>query len=167
MADYNFVTLWQFAAPIERVWNALIQTKDWPTWWQAVQSVEDLELDDLGGIGQVSRFVWKMPLGYTLAFDTQVVQLQPPTLMEAIAKGDVEGRGLWELSPMPEGCQVRYTWTVRTSGRWMNWAARLARPLLEWNHNAVMNQGGRGLANHLGIRLIATESSTGESVAEQ
>ncbi|BAU41577.1 SRPBCC family protein [Leptolyngbya sp. O-77] len=167
MAEYHFVTLWQFAAPIESVWNAITQTQDWPTWWQAVQSVEELEAGDPTGIGHISRFVWKMPLGYTLAFNTQLVRLEAPMLMEAIAKGDVEGRGLWELSPIPEGCQVRYSWTVRTSGRWMNWAARLARPILEWNHNAVMNQGGRALADHLGIQLIATKSSVGGSPAKQ
>ncbi|GAB4444201.1 MAG: hypothetical protein OHK0035_38050 [Cyanobacteria bacterium J069] len=165
MAEYNFVTVWQFAAPIEPVWAALTQTEEWPTWWSAVQSVDVIEPGEPSGIGNISRFIWKTPLGYTLTFETCLVRLEPPTLMEAQAEGEVEGRGLWELSPLPEGCQVRYTWTVRTTQRWMNWAARLARPLLEWNHNVIMNQGGAGLARHLNVRLIALESSDRSSLA--
>ena len=35
---------------------------------------------------------------------------------------------------------------VRTTKRWMNLAAPIARPLFKWNHDIVMQQGGKGLA---------------------
>jgi hypothetical protein len=37
----------------------------------------------------------------------------------------------------------------------MNLVAPVARPLFRWNHNAVMHQGGQGLADLLGARLLA------------
>ena len=30
----------------------------------------------------------------------------------------------------------------------------LLAPLYEWNHNQVMNEGGRGLARRLGVSLL-------------
>lgn len=158
MADYQFVTRWQIAAPIDQVWQAIAQSEAWPTWWPAVVSVTELEPDRPDGLGNVRRFVWKTPLSYQIAFITRVTQIQAPTLMAATASGDVEGHGLWQLYPIDRGTEVCYTWTVRTTRPWMNWLAAIARPLLEWNHNATMRQGGRGLAAYLQAELIQMDS---------
>jgi hypothetical protein len=37
----------------------------------------------------------------------------------------------------------------------MNLAAPIARPLFKWNHDMVMQQGGKGLARLLNARLIS------------
>jgi hypothetical protein len=37
----------------------------------------------------------------------------------------------------------------------MNFLAPIARPVFRWNHNVVMHQGGQGLADLLGARLLA------------
>jgi hypothetical protein len=41
----------------------------------------------------------------------------------------------------------------------MNAVAPVARPVFAWNHHAVMNQGGTGLARVLGVELVAQSSS--------
>ncbi|MCY6489338.1 SRPBCC family protein [Leptolyngbya sp. GGD] len=158
MAEYQFVTRWLIAAPIEQVWEEILNTKSWHLWWDAVDSVVDLEAGDSNGVGTVQRFVWKTPLSYTLTFNTRVIRLEAPIVMEAIAIGDVEGRGLWELTTLDRGTEIYYTWTVRTTKRWMNALAVIARPLLEWNHNIIMQQGGKGLAQWLQTELLASEN---------
>lgn len=158
MAKYKFVTRWHIAAPIEQVWDAIVRSEDWIQWWKAVDSVEELELGEADGMGNVRRFVWKTPLRYTLTFKTRVTRIQAPVLLEATATGDAEGHGLWELSTTERGTEVVYTWTVRTTQRWMNTLAAIARPLLEWNHNIIMEQGGRGLAAYLKAELIENHS---------
>lgn len=45
---------------------------------------------------------------------------------------------------------MTYEWVVRTTERWMNLLAPLARPAFAWNHNVVMRQGGEGLARNAG-----------------
>jgi uncharacterized protein YndB with AHSA1/START domain len=157
MTEYQFVTRWHIAAPIEQVWEAIDHSQEWPLWWDAVDSVVELDLRDINGVN-VRRFVWKTPLSYTLTFNTHIAQMQAPVRLEAIASGDVEGRGLWELSTTDRGTEVFYTWTVRTTKRWMNTLAAIARPLLEWNHNAIMRQGGRGLAQRLQAELLDMDS---------
>jgi hypothetical protein len=49
---------------------------------------------------------------------------------------------------------VVYEWNVRTAKAWMNRIAPIARPAFEWNHDAVMRQGGEGLARRLGVELL-------------
>jgi hypothetical protein len=50
---------------------------------------------------------------------------------------------------------MRYDWNVRTTKSWMNLLAPLARPLFQWNHKVVMQQGAEGLARRLNARLVS------------
>lgn len=159
MAEYKFVTRWHIAAPIEQVWDAIVHSENWMQWWTAVDSVEELATGEASGVGNIRRFVWKTPLKYTLTFETCVVRIQAPVLLEATATGDAEGHGLWQLATTDRGTEVYYTWTVRTTKPWMNMLAAIARPLLEWNHNVIMEQGGEGLAAYLEANLIDMESA--------
>lgn len=159
MATYHFITLWHFDAPIQTVWHEIIHSETWPEWWPAVEQVEEIAPGEADGVGNVRRFVWKTPLRYKLAFETRVQRMTPPTLLEAIAKGDVDGVGLWQLTDTEPGTLVRYRWTVTTTKPWMNYLALIIRPLMEWNHNQIMKQGGEALARRLGAHLIYMESS--------
>jgi hypothetical protein len=52
---------------------------------------------------------------------------------------------------------VRYEWVVTTGKRWMTALAPLLAPVFRWNHDQVMAAGGRGLARHLGVTLLACQ----------
>jgi hypothetical protein len=52
---------------------------------------------------------------------------------------------------------VLYEWNVATTKAWMNAMAPLLRPVFEWNHNWVMRNGGVGVAELLGCRLLASD----------
>ena len=156
MTDYAFVTTWRIEAPIQQVWDAIYHAERWPTWWKGVESVVELEPGDERGIGALRRFTWKSKLPYRLIFDMRMTRVAPPVALEGKASGELEGMGRWRLSPEDSWTTVRYEWNVRTTKRWMNWLAPLARPLFEWNHNIVMRQGGEGLARMLGARLTST-----------
>ena len=51
--------------------------------------------------------------------------------------------------PDGDGTLVTIYWNVRTSGLWLNLLAPLLKWLFTWNHNCVMAQGERGLADWL------------------
>ena len=61
-------------------------------------------------------------------------------MIEAEADGELAGTGRWRF----EGRETAVTdqWNVRTTRRWTNLVAPVARPIFRWNHNAVMHQGG-------------------------
>jgi uncharacterized protein YndB with AHSA1/START domain len=158
MTDYRFLTIWHLEAPIESVWDAINNYQCWPNWWKAVESVVEVKGASDSQTESVWRFTWKTPLSYKLMFNSHITQINAPVLLELVARGDLEGVGLWELEGGMESTIVRYTWTVKTTLVWMNILAVFIRPLLEWNHNAIMQQGGEGLAKHLNARLIRSES---------
>jgi hypothetical protein len=93
-------------------------------------------------------------LPYRLTFDIRVIKLVPLAAIEGIASGDVEGKGRWSFTVNGAVTIVHYEWHVRTTTVWMNTLALFARPLINWNHNSVMQRGGEALARRLNARLI-------------
>lgn len=159
MAEYRFLTIWLLDAPIEKVWEAIVDYEQLPIWWKAVARVEEIQPGDAGGVGSVWNMVWRTPLSYRLAFESCITRVEAPHQLELTAVGEVEGVGRWELSPTEEGTLVRYYWMVKTTKPWMNFLALFLRPLMEWNHNAIMQQGGEGLAQFLDARLLKVEAA--------
>ncbi len=136
-------------APIESVWEAIFHSERWPEWWQGLERVDELVPGDTNRVGCVRRFSWKGRLPYRLVVDLRVIRVEPPVALESVANGELEGRGLWSLTRSAQGTTIRYDWNVRTTKRWMNLAAPMARPLFTWNHNVVMRGGEEGLRRWL------------------
>ena len=86
-----------------------------------------------------------------------VTRIEPLVVLEGVASGDLEGIGIWHFTSEGSLTQVRYDWRVRTTKIWINWLAPLARPIFEWNHDVVMQQGALGLAGLLNARLVQTD----------
>jgi len=152
--NYSFVTIWQIEAPIHAVCDAICQSLSWPHWWDNVISVEEIAPGDSRGIGSVRRYTWRGHLPYRLTFDICVIHFEPLATIEGIASGDVEGQGRWSFAAQGPVTIIRYEWQVRTTRAWMNLLALFAKPIIKWNHNAVMRQGGMALAQKLNARLV-------------
>jgi uncharacterized protein YndB with AHSA1/START domain len=152
MSHYNFVTRWFFRAPIERVFAELAAVEQWPAWWPGVLAVEVLAPGDGGKLGKRTCTTWKSVLPYALSFEAEVVRYEPPHRLEVQARGELVGRGRWELASDPDGTYVIYHWQVSTTRDWMNLLAPLARPAFKWNHDVIMGRGGVALARRLGQR---------------
>jgi uncharacterized protein YndB with AHSA1/START domain len=154
VARYEFLTTWCVDAPIEAVFDLLMDSAGYPRWWKGVTSVEMLNPGDELGVGERDRFVWRSVLPYSLSFDLRVARVERPYLIEGHAAGELEGVGTWRLYE-GRGVAIVYDWRVRTTRLWMNVFGPLARPAFAWNHDLVMRQGGRGLAAELGAKLLA------------
>lgn len=152
---YEFVTIWRFDAPLEKVWAEIKDSGSWSSWWKGVLSVVQIAEGNEEGIGSIHRSRWKSALPYTLEFDSEVVRLENLKLIEARAFGELEGIGLWSFSgESGRETVVRYDWKVKTTKSWMNYLAPVAKPIFRWNHDVVMKWGGEGLAKKLGCKLI-------------
>jgi hypothetical protein len=160
MADYHFVTTYEIEAPIEQVWQTLRDFDHYPAWSKGIFHAQQLESGAADGVGDKIRYKVKGRLPFTLAFDATVAQADPPRILELRASGELEGVGRWTLGQQGTATTARYTWDVRTTKRWMNLLAPLARPVFEWNHDGVMRDAGHGLARFLGARLISIHVGT-------
>jgi len=150
--DFHLVTNWVVDAPVEDVWDILIAPETWPGWWPSVKRVETLREGDERGIGAVRRMTWTTALPYELAFDMQSVRVEPHSIIEGRASGELDGVGRWTLSPQGARCNVRYDWIVEVTKPWMINLAFILKPVFRWNHNVVMERGRRGLVQHLANR---------------
>lgn len=151
--EYDFVTVWRVEAPLEKVWEAVSRSLDWPQWWHNVESVRELAPGDAQGVGNIRRYAWRGRLPYRLVFDIRVTRIEPMVAIAGVASGDLEGRGSWSFTAAGTVTVVRHEWQVRTTSVWMNLLELFARPLIERNHDFVMDQGGRALARRLNARL--------------
>ena len=163
MAEYSFVSVWQLAAPVGRVWDELSRVEHWPEWWTYVVQVEQLSPGNEQGVDAVYRMRWRTALPYSFLFEVRTTSFERARLWEAVSTGELEGTGKYDLSEDVGITTVRYYWTVRTAKAWMNLLAPLARSAFAWNHAVLMHSGGEGLANRLGVRLVSNRSYTEES----
>lgn len=154
MHEYRFLTVWKLAAPRAAVCQAIEDSLAWPAWWHSVKEVVQLTAGNADGIGSVRRYTWRGRLPYRLSFDVRVTRMQPQTMVEGIADGDVEGVGCWTFADEDGYTVVRYVWLVRPKTRWMRWLHPFAAPLFRWNHDNIMRQGGLQLARRLNATLV-------------
>jgi uncharacterized protein YndB with AHSA1/START domain len=157
LAEYRFLTTWLLAAPRERVWDAIYDSERWPEWWHGVLEADKLEEGDETGVGQYGRYVWKSKLPYKLEFFVRTTKVEKPHLLEGNAEGELTGIGRWRLFEQGGVTAALYEWNVRTTRAWMNLLAPLARPVFAVNHDYVMRNGGHGLAELLGVPLLAID----------
>ena len=154
MAKYEFVTIWRFKSPLAPVWEMIYNSDRWPSWWKGVERVERLKEGDENSIGSIHRYTWKSKLPYRLTFDMELARVEPMSIIEGKAIGELSGKGLWQLSSEGEITTARYDWQVETTKAWMNLLTPVARPFFKWNHDVVMRWGAEGLARKLGVQLI-------------
>ena len=157
MGEYRFLTTWLLDAERERVWDAIHDSERWPEWWQGVIEAERLADGDADGIGERGRYIWRSKIPYKVEFEVVTTRKERPHLLEGDASGGLEGVGRWRLFEDGGATAVVYEWNVRTTKWWMNLLGPVARPAFEWNHDYVMRNGGEGLANLLGCRLLAAD----------
>jgi hypothetical protein len=157
VARYHFVTEMRIAADRTALWDELHRPAGW-SWWRWLKRASELEPGPGGGAR--TRFELGTALPYSLTFVAGTVREQPPALTEWSATGDLAGAALWELTADAGVTDVRFTWVVETTKRWMNVVAPVARRPFAWNHDVVMRDFARGLAGAVGGALLSVRNST-------
>jgi hypothetical protein len=148
---FDLVTEWDVSAPLERVWAEIVRPDDWPQWWRAVKRVELAAPGDESGIGAVRRFTWATALPYEVTFDMTATRVEPMSVLEGEARGELNGIGRWTLTAAGERTRVRYDWQVELALPWQRALAPVLRPVFAWNHGVVMGWGLEGLNRRLGV----------------
>jgi uncharacterized protein YndB with AHSA1/START domain len=147
---FDLVSEWRLASPLERVWHELTRPQDWPSWWRAVRSVQSIKDGDANGVGAVRRFTWGTALPYTLSFEMTATRVEPMSIIEGRARGELDGTGRWTLRPEGTGTYVRYDWMIDVTVPWQVTLAPILRPLFAWNHSVVLGWGYIDLKARLG-----------------
>lgn len=138
---FSFRSRWELAAPLDQVAVVLLDLAGYPDWWPQVLAVASLGPDK-------ARVLCRSRLPYTLDLVLTAVHREPPVLQTAIS-GDLRGVVRWRVSPSAVGTRLDFEQDVEVTTRWVRMGARLAAPLLRWNHEQMMI----GCRQGLGARL--------------
>jgi hypothetical protein len=141
---FRFDRRWVFEVPPDELWRVLSRTDQFPTWWKWLRRFDSDGLVE----GGESRCVIRGALPYSLSFAVRVVELQPPSLVRADVSGDLAGPARLEIEPHPDGSTARLVWEVDLRSPILRPMVRVARPLMEWGHDWVVDTGIRQFERH-------------------
>jgi mannose-6-phosphate isomerase-like protein (cupin superfamily)/uncharacterized protein YndB with AHSA1/START domain len=159
--EYAFTDEWDVAAPTTAVYEALADIRTYPDWWRPVYL--DVEADGPPAIGTVSHQHFKGRLPYHLRTRSRINRLEPGHLIAADVDGDLNGHGVWTLTPTSAGTHIRFEWTVRAARPLLRALTPLMRPLLRANHNWAIARAIAGLEPYLGGRAFPTAGAAPET----
>src|SRR5437762_13821596 len=121
MAHYNFITYWELSAPLEAVWDLIVDASAWPTWWKGVLEVKEMDSGRDEKHSKHFSHTWRSFIPYKLKFETEIVAMQYHQSIKAQVTGELEGTGKWDFKRDGNGnTTVTYYWLVSTTTKWMN-----------------------------------------------
>jgi carbon monoxide dehydrogenase subunit G len=137
-----------FAVSASVLWESIEDAEQFERWWPWLQefSVDGEALRS----GTVLHGIVAPPLPYRMRVDVELVDCRRPTSIDAVVRGDLEGRASVLIRPRgSSGCTVEAAWSIEMMQKSMRIASRVAHPLLRWGHDRVVEATVRSFRRHL------------------
>src|SRR4051812_30241478 len=151
--EYHFVTRWVVEGTPEEVFAILDDAPDLVRWWPSVYlDVQVIEPGDERGIGRVVRLLTRGWLPYRLRWNFRVTEKAPPIRIALHAWGDLDGQGLWTITPNGPQVEVTYDWRVRAEIPLLRYLSFVFRPVFKANHRWALARGEESLRRELARR---------------
>lgn len=143
-SHYEFRTAWRLpAAKPDRVFSVLQDVETYPQWWPMIRAARRIS-DSVGELRVRSR------LPYDLVFAmSSSVEDSASGVLRADLSGDLEGWSQWTVASEGSGTVATFDQQVVVRRTLVRRAGLFARPLLKYNHAAMMRGGERGLKQFL------------------
>jgi polyketide cyclase/dehydrase/lipid transport protein len=141
---YRFRSVWRIAADPDRVYAALADVAEYPTWWPQVH--EARQLDDASGELRC-RSLLPYDLVFVIRRELEDAQRR---VLGASLDGDLVGSSQWTITDDGAGTRAVFEEDVVVRKALIRLVGPAARPALRFNHDRMMRAGERGLRAHLG-----------------
>lgn len=140
---------WTFGVEPDELWERLAATDDYREWWPWLR-----HFDPDGGI--VTGSAWRCevapPLPYVVRFTIHFDRVRRHQFAEATVDGDIHGEAQLRLSNVRGGgTKVRLVSSLQPTNPLLKGVGRVARPLVGWGHDWVLDQGRRQFLDRAGI----------------
>ena len=152
---YCFNNSWNIDAPVELIWDELINYKQWPLWCDGLERIEKLDEFDHLQIGNNIRSTWKGSLPYNITFDSVIKDFMQYSFLSFNVTGDLRGEGLCSFLPSQDNTTINFKWKVSPTQLWIKMSSPFARTVFIENHNYIMRQVVSGFT-----RMIAPKISS-------
>ena len=142
MTDFDFHSVWTLPASADRVYDVLANAERYSQWWPQIRRVR--ATDEHSGSMSIRSAV---PLTL-LVFGRREVEDSVDRYLKVRLSGAMTGWSSWAVRPTGSGCIAEFRQQVAVSGA-LGSASKIAKPVFEWNHEAMMRGGHRGLSAYL------------------
>ncbi|MBA3003676.1 MAG: hypothetical protein FP813_07500 [Desulfurivibrio sp.] len=147
--NYRFEDEWVVEAPVEKVWDSIVNVEDWPIWWQGLEFSYSADKLPLGMQGKRYTTGWKSPLRYRLEINAVIRESSSHALIIADIHGDIEGVCTCRIQESRTGTRSCFSLAVRTNTTWMSLFSPFLKGCFTRNHNRIMAKGMHGFSLHL------------------
>lgn len=132
----DYTASFSLEAGPQDVWRAIEHSERFESWWVWL---EEFRLEGGGLVdGAVLHGVVSPPLPYRMRLRIELERCHPPQSIDATVHGDLEGWARLVLLPDGDGTRAEVCWSIEMMQRPMRLAARMARPILQWGHDRVV-----------------------------
>jgi hypothetical protein len=143
----NYRGVYDFALTPAQVWEAIAHAEDFEGWWWWLG---ELRFDGEGLVpGAVLHGLVSPPVPYRMRVTVHLDQCVAPASIDATVDGDLVGPASLRLAPSDDGTRAEVTWSLEMMQRPMRLAARVAKPLLQWGHDRVVDATVAGFRRHV------------------
>lgn len=131
---------WTFVVPADELWSAIAAVDSYQRWWPWLRTFD-------AGAGLVAGETWRCvvqpPLPYHVRFSVVLHEIEPNRCADATVEGDVRGWARLTVDDDGAGCRARLESALEPANPFLRRFARVARPLVKWGHDWVLDTGQR------------------------
>lgn len=149
LRSYRFENEWVIKAPLETVWDNIVNVEDWPVWWQGLEFSCSADKLPVGTEGKHYKTGWKSPLYYRLEINAVIRESTSHALIIADIHGDIEGICTCRIEERQSATRGYFSLNVRTNITWMSLFSPFLKGYFIKNHNRIMAKGLLGFTMHL------------------
>ncbi len=135
---------WDFEESSVALWWRIAQVEDYRRWWPWLRRFDP-------GEGFVAGSTWRCevapPLPYVVRFRLQLEEVDE-TGVRASVRGDIRGDAQLTITDHGSGCTARLRSHLAPAHPLLRSVGRVARPVVEWGHDWVLDQGMRQFVAH-------------------
>ena len=155
--SYDFFTTWRVTGTCEEVHEVLSDGDSLVRWWPSVYlQVKTTKPGDDRGVGKVMDLYTKGWLPYTLRWDFEIVETDPPHGFTLKAHGDFEGTGVWSFRQDGDTVEMTYDWRIDAEKPLLKALSPVLKPIFAANHRWAMARGQESLELELRRRHART-----------
>jgi hypothetical protein len=161
MAGMTMIDKWSVRAPIEAVYGVMADLRTYTSWGKPTYVACDAEGEP--EVGQSAALCIRGALPMQIKFQCEIVRLEPPNVIEIVARGDLMGRWMLRFDRSATGTDVHSTWSIEPQKPVARFLEPLLKPLFRWNHHKAMERTYPGLQSFVDgrIRQAASVASAG------